>query len=265
MAEWPEARQIAANYQSPGATGIGFAVFASTGDVTQDLWDNIRTCERMAGEYGTEGWADDMARLRDLLAEDGISETEDEDEDEDEDENWKAADRAAVALQAYYAEISGDGSSYGDEGDESPFSEALQDLLTDLRHLAFRADVDFLELNEAASRRYMEEIDTEISGPELIEELRKQNVGDVTCEDTGGGTAVISIDGGKVQIGPGSFGAPVIFDTAELTFSFYEITEDDAEEIEGSFRQIQRGASVVEIAAMVGAAYRAHKIAKGEK
>ena len=260
MAEWPEARQIASNYQSPGATGIGFAVFASTGEVTPELWSNIRYCETNANQEWAEGWSEDMARLRDLLAEDGISETEDEDE------NWKAADRAAVALQSYHDEISVDGSSYGDEGSEE-FSEAMQDLLTDLRHLAFRAGVDFLDLNEAASRRYMEEISGEFPATSLMDALKADGFEDVKCEDTGGGTAVISVNGGAVQIGPGAFSCygPATFSTEELTFSFYEVAEDDAEEIEGSFRQIQRGASVVEIAAMVGAAYRAHKIAKGEK
>lgn len=82
MTEWPEARQIAANYQSPGTTGIGFAQFASTGAITPELWDNIRSCEAMAGELHTEGWRDDMIKLRHLLqTEYGVTEPDEEDED----------------------------------------------------------------------------------------------------------------------------------------------------------------------------------------
>lgn len=79
MAEWPEARQIASQYHSPGPTGIGFAQYASTGTVTPELWDNIRYCERNAGEEWAEGWAEDMARLRELLEADGITERDEED------------------------------------------------------------------------------------------------------------------------------------------------------------------------------------------
>jgi hypothetical protein len=81
MSEWPEARQIASQYHSPGPAGIGFAQFASTGTVTPELWSNIRGIEREASEPYAEGWAEDMARLRELLSEAGIEESDDEDED----------------------------------------------------------------------------------------------------------------------------------------------------------------------------------------
>lgn len=83
MSEWPEARQIASMYHSPGPAGIGFAQYASTGTVTPELWSNIRGIEREASEPYAEGWAEDMARLRELLAADGIEEVEESDDDED--------------------------------------------------------------------------------------------------------------------------------------------------------------------------------------
>ena len=78
-----KAREIASWYQSPGPAGIGFAQYASTGTVTPELWSNIRTTEREAelkegADYADE-WAADMAKLRELLAEDGITEPADED------------------------------------------------------------------------------------------------------------------------------------------------------------------------------------------
>lgn len=76
MTEWPEARQLAAQYQSPGTTGIGFARYASTGTVTPELWENIATAESLAvsnrGKPEVEGWAEDMKKLRRLLAGDGV-------------------------------------------------------------------------------------------------------------------------------------------------------------------------------------------------
>ena len=78
MAEWSEARQLAAQYQSPGIAGIGFAKFASTGTVSPELWENIRLTESLAesnkGKDMVEGWAEDMVELRELLEEDGITE-----------------------------------------------------------------------------------------------------------------------------------------------------------------------------------------------
>lgn len=78
MTEWPKSRQIAAQYQSSGTTGIGFARYASTGTVTPELWDNIRVAESLAesneGKPAVEGWAEDMAELRDALEAEGITE-----------------------------------------------------------------------------------------------------------------------------------------------------------------------------------------------
>jgi hypothetical protein len=74
MSEWSNARLLAAEYQSSGWSGIGFARFASAGKNTPELWDNIEYCEReaAAGKQGTEDWEADMKRLRELLAADGI-------------------------------------------------------------------------------------------------------------------------------------------------------------------------------------------------
>lgn len=77
MAEWPKSRQLAAMYQSPGNTGIGFARYASSGTVTPELWLNIEHAESLAesnkGKKVVEHWAEDMAHLRDLLREEGIT------------------------------------------------------------------------------------------------------------------------------------------------------------------------------------------------
>lgn len=75
---YTKAQEIASWYQSPGPAGIGFAVFASSGNVTPELWENIRRTEREAAEgaVGSESWAKDMAKLRKLLAADGIKERE---------------------------------------------------------------------------------------------------------------------------------------------------------------------------------------------
>ena len=71
--------------------------------------------------------------------------------------NWDRADRAATALAAYHDETQGCdpglGQSYGDEG-EGVFSEAFQDLLTDLMHLADRAGLEFEELINRAVVNY---------------------------------------------------------------------------------------------------------------
>lgn len=69
-----EAQELAAQYHSPGPTGIGFAQFASTGTVTPELWSNIRYIEAHADEDYAEGWAGDMVHLRALLEDEGITE-----------------------------------------------------------------------------------------------------------------------------------------------------------------------------------------------
>ena len=78
MAEWPESRQLASQYQSRGITGIGFAQYASSGTVTPELWDNIRHAESLAesnpGNPAVEHWAEDMERLRELLSDEGVTE-----------------------------------------------------------------------------------------------------------------------------------------------------------------------------------------------
>ena len=77
MTDWPESRQLAAQYQSHGTTGIGFARYASTGTVTPELWENIRFTESLAqsnkGKPAVEHWAEDMAALRKALKAEGIS------------------------------------------------------------------------------------------------------------------------------------------------------------------------------------------------
>jgi hypothetical protein len=68
------AQEIAANYQSPGPSGIGFAQYASTETVTPELWRNIEETERLAAEgvnLGMDDWAGDMKELRRLLYQDG--------------------------------------------------------------------------------------------------------------------------------------------------------------------------------------------------
>lgn len=52
---------------------------------------------------------------------------------------WSKADRAAVALQAYYEELNGPGASYGDEGSDD-WEGAVNGLLVDLKHLLHRVD-----------------------------------------------------------------------------------------------------------------------------
>jgi hypothetical protein len=207
--KWSEARLLAAQYQSSGSTGSGFATFASTGNVTTELWQNIHYCESASGP-GTEEWAADMAKLRALLQEEGYALTAGSDDDiparleylrsqieaecistgelielqglaehidrgdvqllewagvpefesKLETEGGHRANVAAAALQAYYEENGGPANygqdTYGDEGNDI-FRETLVDLLSDLRHLAFRAGIDFEDCNDAASLNYREE------------------------------------------------------------------------------------------------------------
>lgn len=133
MAEWPESRQLAALYQSPGPAGIGFAQYASSGTVTPELWQNIAyiaaEAERRPNDPAVEGWAYDMEKLRDLLREEGIFELEGT--------QWSHADRAKAALLEYQYEVTGDHYA-GDEGSDE-FDEAVIGLLTDLKHLLWRA------------------------------------------------------------------------------------------------------------------------------
>lgn len=76
MTDWPESRQLAAQYQSPGTTGIGFAQYASSGTVTPELWENILHTESLAqsnkGKPAVEHWTEDMAALRKALTAEGI-------------------------------------------------------------------------------------------------------------------------------------------------------------------------------------------------
>lgn len=77
MVEWPESRRLASLYQSPGPAGIGFARYASSGFVSPELWENIRTTESLAksnkGKPAVEQWTEDMVALRKALTEEGIS------------------------------------------------------------------------------------------------------------------------------------------------------------------------------------------------
>lgn len=61
----------------------------------------------------------------------------------------EAANRAAAALQSHYDDVNnGMGLSYGDECSDT-FKEAVIGLLTDLKHLLYRADPD-MELTKFA-------------------------------------------------------------------------------------------------------------------
>jgi hypothetical protein len=146
--EWPESRQLAALYQSPGPAGIGFAQYASTGTVTPALWANINTTEArgMYSEPGTEEWTADMKRLRELLKAEGIEPPVSAED---------RANRAAYALQKHYGEAHPPPGSqtYGPEG----FREAVVELLLDLKFLLVR-DGDYRlmldELTEEATDRW---------------------------------------------------------------------------------------------------------------
>lgn len=150
--EWSQARQIAANYQSPGSTGIGFAQFASTGTVTPELWENIRYCEAHSDEDYAEGRAGDMVMLRALLKDEGITERSVREE--------RAKTRALAALQAYH-NLTFPSGELGEPGDSTVFSEAVVDLLTDLRFLVWGNGMDFEALNDQASETYCEEVESE--------------------------------------------------------------------------------------------------------
>lgn len=100
---------------------------------------------------------------------------------------------------------------------------------------------------------------TEITATDLIAALNTEGLTNVACEDTGGGCATLTIDGGIVQIGPGFFDGGAIFDTEELSFSLYEVNEDYSDEIAGSYVEFEENATATHIAKTVAAAYRAHK------
>jgi hypothetical protein len=74
------------------------------------------------------------------------------------------ADRAAYALKAHFGEVHTPPGSqaYGDEGSDT-FREAVVDLLTDLKHLLYRADYRLLleELAAEATDRWAAEDDEE--------------------------------------------------------------------------------------------------------
>ena len=72
--------------------------------------------------------------------------------------NWRKGNRAAEALREYSTWRGAEG--YGDEGSEE-FEDALLGLLTNLRHLAYRAGTDFETLNNEASERYCKDLDME--------------------------------------------------------------------------------------------------------
>lgn len=72
MTQFTRAHEVASWYQSPGPTGIGFAIFASSGKVTPELWDNISQVEREAttleSAEDTDVHQGDMRELRAELA-----------------------------------------------------------------------------------------------------------------------------------------------------------------------------------------------------
>jgi hypothetical protein len=69
-------------------------------------------------------------------------------------------DKAATALSVFYDEAHGAvpfvGKTYGDEG-SGEFAEAFIGLLTDLRHLAARAGMDYNALDRVARERWHKE------------------------------------------------------------------------------------------------------------
>lgn len=154
--QWSEARILASQYQSSGSTGKGFATFASTGNVTTELWKNIHYCETAEGP-GTEEWAADMAKLRTLLQAEGYALTAGNEETL----KQRAAKRALAALQAYQAAANPADPELGEPGDSTVFSEALQDLLTDLRWLCWDNGIMFPDLEEQSGDRWVEELDAE--------------------------------------------------------------------------------------------------------
>jgi hypothetical protein len=69
MSQFTRAREIASWYHSPGPAGIGFAVFASRGIVTDELWENISRVEREAAsdlepDIETKMHQSDMRKIR---------------------------------------------------------------------------------------------------------------------------------------------------------------------------------------------------------
>ncbi|AMM44250.1 hypothetical protein BJD78_gp80 [Arthrobacter phage KellEzio] len=74
--------------------------------------------------------------------------------------NWRKGNRAALSLTDYWFRRSPQSKSYGDEGSPE-FEDAIKNLLTDLRHLAYRAGSDFEALSSEASGQYCLELDME--------------------------------------------------------------------------------------------------------
>lgn len=88
----------------------------------------------------------------------------------------KGKERALEALKAYH-KLTFPSGELGEPGDSTVFSEAVADLLTDLRYLVWGGGLDFEALNDQASNRYCEELEAEDDGPYIkgrLEYLRWQ-------------------------------------------------------------------------------------------
>lgn len=72
--------------------------------------------------------------------------------------NDKGSNRALAALQAYHS-LTFPAGELGEPGDNSVFSEALSDLLVDLRWLCWKNGLSFPDLDETAGDRWIEELD----------------------------------------------------------------------------------------------------------
>ena len=91
MTQFTRAHEIASWYQSPGPAGIGFAMFASKGTVTPELWDNIEQVEREAAALESTNdvqlYHGDMSELKaELTAMGHAPALSDEDDEDDEPE-----------------------------------------------------------------------------------------------------------------------------------------------------------------------------------
>lgn len=118
---------------------------------------------------GFSDWVFNKALASGMFDEEIAQDDDEEDlEEEEGDLNWQRGNWAAAGLQAYLDARQGMdpglGDTYGDEGSDE-FEEGFRDLLCDLMHLAYRADVDFqrmldmAEVNYAADMRDDEEDD----------------------------------------------------------------------------------------------------------
>mgnify|MGYP003575111169 CR=1 FL=1 len=99
----------------------------------------------------------------------------------------------------------------------------------------------------------------EFAASELVAAFYRQGLNS-TVEDTGGGTATLTIDGGIVQVGPGAFGPNgATFDTTELSYGFYTIDDNGDVEEDSDAVWFTNNDTPESIAADVAKAYRDYK------